>query len=157
MKKELSEELQSKFKEMKKELGFKATFKEMEKIFFLQDFVAKDGFVSEQLSRAICHRMSDLFNSWNGYMHNLVLPNPGSMINVEENKMLSDEDKQKMIELMNKNIELVSRNGLIGLSKNKKEESKYVDDCVSHWNKTLQPYLLTMMKKINGEWAKRSK
>jgi len=62
-----------------------------------------------------------------------------------------------MIELMNKNIELISRNGLIGLSKDKKEEGKFIDDCVNHWKNTLHPYLLSMMKKLNQEWDKRSK
>ena len=40
----LLKELREKFEIMKKELGFKASFKELDEIFFIEDFILNAGF-----------------------------------------------------------------------------------------------------------------
>ena len=60
---ELQKEFDQEFAKMKQELGFKSSFEELEKIFFLRDFIQKEGFISTSLSRMMCHRITSTFNS----------------------------------------------------------------------------------------------
>ena len=155
MNKELEQELQAKFEEIKKELNIKAAFKDLDDILFLKDMVAKEGFVSERFDRQLCHRIVDLFGNWNGFLHNIVLPHPSSMVNMEESKMFSEEEKGEFIPLMNKIMEFVSKNTLIGLTKNKQDMGLFIDESLAFWNKLLNPKIIEIMTRINKEWAKR--
>lgn len=154
-KKELLKQFEEDFKKMRKELGFSATLDKLDAVFFLRDFILEVDYVSEDLSRMIARRITDSLNSWNGYLHSLIMPNPANMITLTESKMFSDEEKEAMIPLMNAIMELMSRNTLIGLTKDKAEEGKWFDDCLGFWNKTLKKEAIKMMKKTNSIWAEK--
>ena len=94
-KKEILAELKEKFENEKKRLGFKSSFDEVDKAFFIEDAVLQNGFVSETFSRQMCHRIVDTFSSWNNYMHSLIMPNPSHMINMTEAKAVDDEMKKE--------------------------------------------------------------
>jgi hypothetical protein len=51
--KELIEDLRNSFSEWRKDAGFKATFENLEKIFF-SDHILVASFVSPQINRMIC-------------------------------------------------------------------------------------------------------
>ncbi len=152
-KKELLKEFEAEFETMRAELGFSATLDELDDVFFLRDFIMGAGFLSTKLSRMLTGRMKDTINQWNSYFHALVMPNPSNMINLTESKMFSEEEKKAMIPYMNHIIELASRNTLIGLTKNKKAEAKWFDDCLAFWNDTFKEEAIRIMKKTNSSWA----
>ena len=66
-KKDLLKELEEKFKNIKLELKFNSSLKDIDKIFFIKDAIQKDGFVSENLSRQICYRIVETYMGWNEY------------------------------------------------------------------------------------------
>ena len=140
---------------MQKELKFKTNFEKIDEIFFIKDMVLKEGFVSERLSRRICHRIVETFMDWNGYLHSLVMPNPQNMLNLMESKLFNQEEKKDIMELMKKIMEISSRNSVIALKKDKHGEAKFIDDAVSFWNNTFQNKLDKIMTKINLEWSKK--
>ncbi len=156
-KKELLKQFEEEFEKMRKELGFSATLDKLDAVFFLRDFILGTGYVSDELSRMIARRITDSLNSWNGYLHSLIMPNPANMVNITESKMFSDEEKEAMIPLMNAIMELMSRNTLIGLTKDKAEEGKWFDDCLGFWNKTLKKEAIKMMKKTTSLWAEKAR
>jgi len=145
-------EFHTEFQKLQKELKFKSTFQQLEDIFFLNDMILKTGFVSSKLSRQLSSRIVDLFNSWAWYLHGLILPNPQNMLQITEAEMFSDEEKRDFNELMKQAMIFSSRNSFIGLSKDKKEEAKFIDDSVVFWNEKLLPKLLVIMKKVNVKW-----
>jgi len=152
---ELLEDLEKNFLAMQKELKFKTNFEKIDEIFFIKDMVLKEGFVSERLSRRICHRIVETFMDWNGYLHSLVMPNPQNMLNLMESKLFNQEEKKDIMELMKKIMEISSRNSVIALKKDKHGEAKFIDDAVSFWNNTFQNKLDKIMTKINLEWSKK--
>lgn len=91
---------------------------------------------------------------WNNYLHNLVMSSPGYMIQMNESKMLSEEDKKNALKLIARAMTLVSANSLVGLTKDKKEEAKLIDDAVTFWNTTYKPEIEKLVKKINDGWKK---
>ena len=154
----LLKELEEKFQEMKKELGLKISLEEIDKIFFIKDSVLNDGFVSERLSRQICSRISHTYGSWVNYLNGLLMPNPGYMpLQIESKPFSSKEEREKVWELIRKAMELMSRNSLIGLIKDKKQEAKFIEDSVNFWNKEIKDELIRIMTKTHEQWEEAEK
>lgn len=153
--KELLKELEVEFEKMRKDLGFSATFDELDTVFFLKEYILATGYLSDRLSRMIARRITDGLGNWNGYFHGLVMPTPTSMINVTESNMFNDDERKAMIPPMNAIMELISRNTLIGLTNDKVKEGKWFDDCLEFWNKTLKQEVTKVMKRTNSTWAEK--
>lgn len=154
--KELMQELEKEFGVMKKDLGFKATLEELDSIFFLRDFIGEHKFVSSSLSRMVCARIVNTLNSWANYLHGIIMPHPQNMFSGTETKMFSEDDKKELYPLLDQIMELSSRNGLIGLTKNKTEEAKFIDDAVNFWKSQLKPKLIELMTTVNKKWSEQA-
>lgn len=143
------------FEQVKKELKFKATLEELDSIFFIRDYIIHENFVNQTLSRAIARRIVDLLMSWYGYLHGLLMPNPSSMASIGESNFLNDDEKSEIMSVMNKIMAYASTNSLIGLTKNKAEEGKFIDNSVAFWTETLNPFLTKIMKNVNEGWKNK--
>jgi hypothetical protein len=150
---ELIRDFEAKFVAMQKKLGFASSLEELDRIFYLRDFISKEGFVSNRLSRMLCSRIIGTFAVWENYFHALVVPNPNSMPNVEESKLATEEDKKDMLKIMNRIRELNTRNTIIGLEEDEKAEGKLFDDAVLLWNSN-KPFFIKIMRKMNTGWMK---
>jgi len=151
-KNEILKELEEKFESLKKEIGFKSSLEDINKIFFIKDAVLSAGFVSENFSRQLCGRIVETYTTWNHYLHSLIMPNPSNMLNMNESKMLDDKEKKEIMDLLGGTIGLTSTNTLIGLTKDRTEESKFIDDSVKFWNSTFKPKVVKLMEKVNSGW-----
>jgi hypothetical protein len=156
-KSDLIKEFEEGFDAVKKGLGFKASLNELDSVFFLRDFISKEGFVSTALSRQVCARINETLVGWYNYMHSIIMPNPGSMLNMTESQAFSDEEKQELMLTMNKIMAVASSNTLNGLTKDKKEEARFIDNALSIWNKTVKPKGIEILKKVNANWKEKSK
>ena len=153
--KELIAELEERFKKIQKELKFKASLDELDSIFFIRDAVLDKGFISSNFSRQLCGRIVETYMSWNAYLHNLVVFPPGNMIMMTEGKMFSQEEKNNLVELIKGAMALISVNQLVGVSKDKVEEAKFIDDALDFWNSKFKEELIKITKKINEGWNKK--
>ena len=153
---ELIKEFEQKFAAMQKRLGFKSSLEELDRLFYLKDFIMKEGFVSGRLSRMVCGRILSTFGIWENYFHALMIPNPSSMPNVEESKMIDEADKKEMLRIMTKIRELTTRNTIVGLEGDEKEEAKLIDDSLQLWNANNE-FFIKLMKKMNAGWIKSLK
>lgn len=154
--KELMKEFEQEFEKIKKELGFKPTLEELDRIFFLRDFISKEGYASSKLSRQLCGRMVDLFGTWYNYLHTIVMPNPASMLNMTESQAFTDEEKQEILVLMAQCMAQVSKNTMNGLTKDKKAEAEFIDSSAGLWKKELNPKLREIIKKVKANWIEKS-
>ena len=151
---ELLASFETAFAKLREELGFKATLDKLDEIFFIRDAIQRERFVSTSLSRQVCHRIADLFNSWSGYLHNLIVPPPGNMILAAESGLFSEDEKAYFIQTMNKFMAHTSKNGLVGLTKDKTAEAAYIDESISLWNET-KPLLVSVLTTTNAYWTKQ--
>ena len=110
---ELIKELEEKFQEMKKDLGFNTTLEELDEIFFLKDYFQKERVIYNSLSRAICGRIVDTLNSWLNFIHGLIMPNPNSMINLVESQSFNENERQEFNKLIVKIMNYISRNNIL--------------------------------------------
>lgn len=156
MKKELLKEFETKFLQVKKDLKFKAGLKELDEVFFLKDFVADKGFVSESLSRQICGRINDFYGSWYDYLHNIVIPNPQSLASMTESQVFGDDEKNKIMRVMSKIMDLNTTNLLVGIKNDKSAEGKFIDDALRLWNE-IKPTLTWLVTKTNNMWKEKAR
>lgn len=147
-------DLRKEFDKTRSELGFTATLEELDKIFFITDYVLEAGFVSFNFSRQLCHRIVDLFAGWNNYLHGLIMPNPSYLINIAESNTLNDSERKEINKLISETMVLVSSNTLVGLTGDKKEEARLIDESVRFWNNVYKPKLINIMSKIQENWRK---
>ena len=149
---ELLTNLDEKFAKLKKDFGLKVNLDEMDRSFFVRDFVLKEGYVSESFSRQLCRIMAETLMNWNEYLHSLIMPNPQNLLNMGESKIFGKDEKEEIMDLMKKIMELGSRNSLIMLGESKQEEAKFMDDAIVFWKDEFRPKIIKIVKKINKEW-----
>ncbi len=90
-KEEILKELRKQFEKTKKKLKFKATFKEINSISYIEDVVLSIGYVSNQFSRQLINRMVETFNSWVETLYLWVMPPPLNLIIANESKQITQE------------------------------------------------------------------
>lgn len=146
--------LDKEFERVRKELGFTATLEELDAIFFVRDFIARDKYVSTNLNRQLCHCIAGLFNNWAGYMHNIIMPPPGNMFYSAESSQFSEDERAQLIQTMHKFMAHVSKNTLIGLTKDKKEEAAFIDSSITFWNDN-KHILISALTKTQTYWAEQ--
>ncbi len=148
----MMQELDKEFKKAQQELGFKSTFEEIDRYFYIKDGIQKDGFVSDRFSRQLCHRMLDTYASWITSLHNLIMPNPQDLISLTECKKLTEEEKRQTSDLIGISMNLIRKNSIVGLSRDQESESKLIDEIVTTWRDKFEPQLLELNKKIQLAW-----
>jgi len=154
---EILKELDEKFAEFQKVLGFKASLDELDSAFFIKDTILSSGFVSEAFSRQLSHRIMDTYNSWMSYLHNIVMPNPHNLVSANETKMFSEDDKKEMLKLMGSLMAFSAANSYLGLTKDKVAEGKFIDDAYTFWNSEFQPAMSRLVKKTKDGWEEKGK
>ncbi|HME87329.1 MAG TPA: hypothetical protein VKE88_02860 [Candidatus Nanoarchaeia archaeon] len=148
-------EFEKSFAVLKKELKIKVTLEELDSIFLVHDYVAKEGFVSNRLERQIVRRIIDVFSSWINYLHGMLVPNPNSILNVNEVSILTDADREKITKTVDRLMIFSTRYNMIAIKDDTKEAGKYIDDSVDAWNKEISPVLLDLMQRSNKMWNDR--
>ena len=140
------------YNKIKKERKLQTNFEELDNFFNITDVIKQEGFIPKYFERFINKRIMDLFNSWTSYLHGLVLPNPNSMINMTEHQMFSDEERNNIMNLLNKIMVISSENSLNNISEKK---TNFIDNATEFWKKNYSPELEKILKKVNSEWQSK--
>jgi len=149
----LLKELKEEFEKSRKELNFKVSYNEIEREFKIEDAILSMGFVSTNFSRQLCSRILENYMGWHNYLNGLLIPSTGYFSNQIESKLFSSkEDKEIMWNLIKKIMIFSSEHSLIDLNKDKKRESKFIDETFSYWVKKFNPEIIKILSKVNSEW-----
>jgi len=149
---ELLKKFREEFKEIKKKLGFKSSFKELNDIFSIEEMVLQEGYVSPLLNRKLSRRIVDIYKSWLNYACDLINPSSNNILILMESRMLSQEDKKKISDIIKRIVSLISSNNLIALTKDEKFEAKFIDDAVHFWNSYFKIEMIKILNKIKEGW-----
>ena len=141
---------------MKKDLKLKNNLDEFDERFSVRDFILSEGYVSDNLPRQFANRVGNYLDMWVNYLHSLVMPNPGSMINLTEHGILDEDDKSKIIKLIDGIMELTTSSVLAGFTQTNKDKSKYLNNCMDFCDNKLSVGLIPIIKKINTNWKQKS-
>ncbi|MBU5688602.1 MAG: hypothetical protein KQA41_00020 [Candidatus Aenigmarchaeota archaeon] len=153
MNKDLLLELEKSFMEWKKESGFKASFDELDEIFFIRDYIQHAGFVSDKINRMICGRIRDTFSAWVNQISLWLFPSQ-TLISFSESKVFDEKDREELNSILSEFMYIISLNTEIGLTKDKKKEGEFVDKSLEVWKKNL-PLLIRFTSKVREFWIKK--
>jgi hypothetical protein len=150
----LIEELKRSFENLRNELGFKSTYKEIEEVGFIEDMVLSEDYVSPKLARRIINRLIDKYYSWIGFIHSLIMPSPQDMIYTSEHKELDSNEKKELFGMIKKIMYLVRKCKRLAFEKSKEEEGMFIDELVKFDNEYFNPLMLKYHKKFEDAWKK---
>lgn len=154
-KKQILKELEHDFENLKKEIGFSASFEGLDSAFSIKDAILSTDFVSEDLSRQICSRISETFYNWMNYLNNLILPNPSFMPSQTESKLFSSkEDKDLIWNLIQGAMKFVSKNSLDVIVKDKNLQKELIDGSLNYWKNEFSAKVQKIMQKVHDSWNK---
>jgi len=152
-KKQILKELEHDFAKLKEEIGFNATLEDLDKVFWIKDSILSTEFISEDLSRQICSKISETFHNWINYLNNLVLPNPGFMPSQTESKLFSSkEDKELIWDLIQGAMKFVSKNSLDVVIRDKNLQKELIDGSLNYWASEFSPKAQKIMQRIHDSW-----
>lgn len=152
-KQDILKELEHDFEKLKKELQLTSTLEDLSSIFGLKDSILSEGYVSENLSRQICSKISETFYNWINYMNNLLLPNSSSMVSQTEAKIFNlKEDKELIWNLTNGAMRFVSKNSLDVVKKDKILQKEIIDGAVEYWKTEFSIGAGKVMQKLHDSW-----
>ena len=146
---ELSE-IKEAFEKAKQEAGFTSSFEDIDRIFFLYDFMQEKDFTSNKPARQIASRMTDVYSRIAEYLHRILMPNPHSLVVMEESKAFTDEEKKNVQKIFASVMELISRNSVNSMTL--QDDGALIDDMVEYWKSTVETEVLEYFKKSNMIW-----
>lgn len=85
------------------------------------------------------------------------MANPSSLISVTESQVFSDNEKEKMMKLIERIMMLSSEFNIMVIGNDKELERKFIDDSYSVWKDECAPELKKIMIKIGDRWEERLK
>lgn len=150
----LFSELDIKFSELKKDLNIKYSLDDFDKIFSIRNLILKDGFVSDNFSSQLRSKIVEYFNSGASYLHGLLLPNPQNIVNLNESKIVTQDEKNKLGKLIGKCMYLSAKNTLINLDNNKSAEKEFFEEAFKFYNEEFAPEMKILMEKVSDYWSK---
>ncbi len=152
-KERLINELKEKFEETKKELGFSASLEEINNVFYVEDAIISEGYVSNNFDRQLCSRMVTTFYSWMNELHAWFMPPPGNVIVHTEVKGLDEKDKETVKYLIKKGMYFYRADKINGINHDKKAMGLLVDQMVSE-GKDFFDKLKIILEKSRDVWKK---
>lgn len=154
-KKELIKEVEKEFNRAKEDLGFNATLEELDDAFKIFDGVVSSEFVSTSFSRQLCARILDNFMGWHNYLNGILVPNSGFLASQTEANLFNNKEDREMIwGMIKKTMEYSTTHSLIGLTKNKELEAKFIDETLAYWKGHFSPSLKMILLRANEAWKK---
>lgn len=155
-KKHLIKEMKEEFEKIQKELGFKTTFEELDSAFKLQDSICSTEFVSQTFSRQLCSRILDNYMHWYSYLNGLLMPPQGHLASQTEANLFGERKEKELIwDLIKKIMIFSSEHSLIGFTKDKVLEAKFIDESFAYWKTVFSPELIRILEKVNEGWQKK--
>lgn len=152
---DLTKDFEKTFEKSKKEIGFKPSLNEIDAVFYIRDFINKEGYISTEPFKQVCRRIIDVYSMWLQYMHGLIMPNPGNVINMTEAQLYSEEEKEKIGKMIDKIMVLTTSYNSLMLEMNNKSAKAFIEDACSYWKNELSLELKKMLKKSNEGWNEK--
>jgi len=108
--------------------------------------------------RFIRRRITDKLSWFCNMLQNILQPNPGSMISLEESKFFTDDDRKRIIILLKELMKIERQSLILEVNFNEKEDVEFINHIYSEWNKIKKEtaYFSEVLKKGWKEETKKS-
>ncbi len=148
---EILKEAEKRFNELKKKYKIKTTFNELDRIFYLKDRITEKNLLPEDILGFIRKSIAETYTALVNHFHGLLFP-AQNLILMTESEAFSEDEKNEIFKIAKKLMAAISKNNLLAITRNKLEEAKFIDECVSKWEKELKPEIEKILNKIYEKW-----
>ncbi len=148
---EILKEAEKRFNQLKKKYKIKTTFEELDKIYYLKDKLVERKTLPVDLLGFIRRVIMEFYTGFANHLHGILFP-AQNLILMTESEAFNEQEKDEISKLLKKIMTLASKNNLLLVTRNKLEEAKFIDECVSKWKKEFKPQLEKILNKIYEKW-----
>lgn len=106
--------------------------------------------------RFIRRRITDKISWFCNMLQNILQPNPGSLISLEESKFFSDADREKLISLLKELMYFERQSLMLEVNFNEKEDVEFVNDVFTKWGK-IRKEISYFAEKLKKGWKEELK
>ena len=85
--------------------------------------------------RFIRRRITDKISWFCNMLQNIIQPNPGSLISLEESKFFTDKDRQKIIVVLKELMNIERESLMLEVAFNEKEDAEFINNLYNKWDK----------------------
>ena len=153
----LIEELKEQYTVLTTKHGFKTSFEEYESNYGLTDTILKEGFVPKFLGIFLVFRASEFHFSWYNFMHSLLLPQPSSMLQMEESSYIDDDMRKRMKVEMRKTMSLIRKVNLVSATRDESLAVKTVDEFMKLWTESTKELVHSLSTLMSDKWSEDEK
>ena len=125
-----------------------------EHFYFMNSFMHGD-YISVKFGVQCCDIITNFFKSWNGYLHEIMVPNPQNMISINEHNMFDEDARNKINALLGKVTAHIARNTVMVVESTKEDQVQYILDSIKFWEQEYKPQLKEMVTTIRDMWAQQ--
>lgn len=106
--------------------------------------------------RFIRRRINDKIAWFCNMLQNIIQPNPGSIISLEESKFFSDEDRKKMINLLKELMYIERESVLLDIDYDEKKDSEYITSVLGKWE-SIKKEISNFSERLKKGWKEEIK
>ena len=142
--------VEKKWKHYSDEHGIDVTFEALDTSFRVVDYFEGLDYVPNDVGYHVLNRMSSITDNWIGYLHQLLMPNPKSMIAASEADVVTEEteDISHAIDTLRLFRSQVT---LAHLTRNDAKTAQLVEEGYGMWMDT-KPFLIKIANSIVSYW-----
>ena len=106
--------------------------------------------------RFIRRRITDKLSWFCNMLQNIIQPNPGSLISLEESKFFTDDDRKKIIDLLKELMNWERQSLILEINFSDKEDAEFINNTFNQFNKIKKEiaYFSEVLKK---GWTEETK
>ena len=142
----------SEYQKVADDYSMRTSLSEYEEIFGLRDVTLKEGYLPSNLPLFLSWRAADFLFQYYNYMHSLLMPQPGSMLQAEENAFLDDAVRERISVEMRRIMSIIRKSTMATASKDKTMAVGVVDDAVALWNNSCRSLIMEIAEVSIRGW-----
>jgi hypothetical protein len=116
-----------------------------------REFVGKEQFYPQIVVRFLRWHMMQGINSWAGYLHGFILPNPQNAASMEEYNYLNEKEKKQIVDVLNWIMYRNRQMNLLQLNENDDESAEFVVETFKEW-KIHKLHIQSILEKNMAAW-----
>jgi hypothetical protein len=144
-------ELEAGYSRLKRKYPNLPSYQNLDKEFEIEAHIADKPVPENYILRAISNSIANYLFMFLDYLHNILYPNPSSLIVMEESRIYTDEEKKQIETILRRITYLTRRNIELTILKDEKKDSKFISDAYSDW-KSLKKQLSSLIGKAANHW-----
>ena len=153
----LIEELKEQYSVLSAKQGLKTSFDDYENNYGLTDTILKEGFVPKALGIFLAFRASEFHFSWYNFMHSLLMPQPSSMLQMEESSYIDDDLRTQIKIEMRRTMTIIRKVNLVSATRDEALAVKTVDEFTGLWNNSTKELVRNISSLLSDKWSEDEK